>query len=60
MILVLQVLDVGGTAEIAANNLAGSLRLKGFNATMTWSKLGDLQANYIQVKLCFLVDIDYT
>ncbi|KAH0926793.1 hypothetical protein HID58_019049 [Brassica napus] len=42
------VLDVGGTAEIAANNLAGSLRLKGFNATMTWSKLGDLQANYIQ------------
>ncbi|KAL0743107.1 hypothetical protein Bca4012_084620 [Brassica carinata] len=42
------VLEVAGTAEIAENNLAGSLRLKGFNATMTWSKLGDLQANYIQ------------
>lgn len=42
------VLEVAGTAEIAENNLAGSLRIKGFNATMTWSKLGDLQANYIQ------------
>lgn len=51
----LQVLEVAGTAEIAENNLAGSLRIKGFNATMTWSKLGDLQANYIQVKVvCFL------
>ncbi|CAH8328994.1 unnamed protein product [Eruca vesicaria subsp. sativa] len=41
-------MSVAGTAEIAENNLAGSLKLKGFNATMTWSKLGDLQANYIQ------------
>ncbi|KAJ0264552.1 putative BPI/LBP family protein [Hirschfeldia incana] len=42
------VLEVAGTAEIAENKLAGSVRLNGFNATMTWSKLGDLQANYIQ------------
>ncbi|KAF8103969.1 hypothetical protein N665_0182s0075 [Sinapis alba] len=42
------VLDVAGTAEISENNLTGSVRLNGFNATMTWSKLGDLQASYIQ------------
>ncbi|XP_024015782.1 putative BPI/LBP family protein At3g20270 [Eutrema salsugineum] len=42
------VLNVACSAEIVENNLAGSLRLIDFNATMKWSRLGELQANYIQ------------
>ncbi|CAH2053236.1 unnamed protein product [Thlaspi arvense] len=42
------VLNVAGSAEIAEKNLAGSLRLLDFNATMKWSRIGELQASYIK------------
>lgn len=50
LILVVQALNVAGSAEITEKSLSGSLRLVDFNATMSWSKFGELQASYIQVK----------
>ncbi|CAA7040585.1 unnamed protein product [Microthlaspi erraticum] len=41
-------LNVAGLLEIEEKSLSGSLRLIDFNATMSWSKIGELQASYIQ------------
>ncbi|KFK39349.1 hypothetical protein AALP_AA3G232800 [Arabis alpina] len=43
------VLNVACSAEIAKNNLTGSLRLKDFNATVKSSNIGELLPKYIQV-----------
>ncbi|XP_019082628.1 PREDICTED: putative BPI/LBP family protein At3g20270 [Camelina sativa] len=42
------VMNVACSAEIVNENLTGSLRLNDFNATMTWSKIGEFQSNYVQ------------
>ncbi|CAN8268961.1 unnamed protein product [Cochlearia groenlandica] len=42
------VLNVACSAEVAENNLAGSLELVDFNATMKWSRIGELQANFVK------------
>ena len=49
--LLVQEISTSGSAEILRNNLAGSVRLKGFSAYLKWSEIGNINIHLLKVSI---------